>query len=139
MKKFEENLSRKIKDKVFGWEADLSNCIFDRQLSEDFIRKHKYDLNWEQISYFQGHLSEQFVEEMSDYIVWDQFNPHKSTWENYSTKFKIRHWNDMKRYYLESAHFWGEELRLVCDCSGPRIMRVKYSLNVDEPPMREYL
>ena len=118
---------------------DWKDVLTRRYLSEDFIRKHKYDLDWGLISYFQGQLSEDFVEEMSNFIVWDQFNPHKSTWENYSIEFKIKHWNDMKRYYKESAQFWGEELKLVCDCGEPRIMRIKYSLNVDEPHIEEYL
>lgn len=76
MKKFEENLSRKIKDKVFGWEADLSNCIFDRQLSEDFIRKHKDDFSgddWHDISSYQD-FSESFLREMREYIIWDSIN-----------------------------------------------------------------
>ena len=118
---------------------DWKDILTRREFSEDFLRRHAHVLDWKQISYFQGQLSEEFVEEMKDYIVWDQFNPHESTWEKYSTKFKIRHWNDMKKYYLESSHFWGEEIRMVCDCGEPRIMRVKYSLNIDEPPIKEYL
>lgn len=76
MKKFEEDLSRKIKDKVFGWEADLSNCIFYRHLSEDFIRKHKDDFSrddWHDISSYQD-FSESFLREMREYIIWDSIN-----------------------------------------------------------------
>lgn len=72
MKKFEENLSRKIEDKVFGWEADLTTCIYYRQLSEDFIRKHKDDFNrdnWHDISTWQR-MSESFLREMREYIIW---------------------------------------------------------------------
>lgn len=73
MKKFEEDLSRKIEDKVFGWEADLTTCIYYRQLSEDFIRKHIDDFNrdnWHDISVCQLHFSESFLREMKDYIIW---------------------------------------------------------------------
>ena len=116
---------------------DWKDILTRREFSEDFIRKHKYDLDWKQISYFQGQLSEDFVEEMKDYIVWDQFNPYRNTWEKYSTQFKVRHWNDMKRYYKESGHFWGEELKLVCDCGEIRILRTKYDTKFGT--MREYL
>lgn len=77
MKKFEEDLSRKIKDKVFGWEADLTTCIYYRQLSEDFIRKHIDDFsrdNWHDISVCQLHFSESFLREMREYIIWKSFD-----------------------------------------------------------------
>ena len=76
MKKFEEELSRRIDNKVFGWEADLVHYIFYRQLSEDFIRKHIDDFsrdNWHDISVCQ-HFSESFLREMREYIIWKSFD-----------------------------------------------------------------
>lgn len=43
----------------------------------------------------------------------------------------------MKRYYKESAQFWGEELKLVCDCGETRILRTKYDTKFGT--IREYL
>lgn len=75
MKKFEEDLSRKIDKRIFGWEADLTNCIFRRQLSEDFIRKYKdnFGWRWRDISAYQT-FSESFLREMKDYIIWPSIN-----------------------------------------------------------------
>lgn len=117
----DESIVEEFWDKI-----NMKDALTRREFSEEFLKRHKHELDWEVISYFQGHLSEQFVEEMKDYIVWDSFNPYRSTWDKYSTQFKIRHWNDMKKYYLESGHFWGEELKLVNDCGETKILRTKY-------------
>ncbi len=118
----DESIIEEFWDKI-----NMKDALTRREFSEEFLKRHRHELNWEMISYFQGHLSEQFVEEMKDYIVWDSFNPYRSTWEKYSTQFKVRHWNDMKRYYLESGHFWGEELKLVNDCGETKILRTTHS------------
>lgn len=39
-----------------------------QNLSEDFIRKHKDDVNWRQISYYQENLSIPFIEEFINYL-----------------------------------------------------------------------
>ena len=39
-----------------------------QNLSEDFIRKHKYDVDWQKISFYQENLSIPFIEEFINYL-----------------------------------------------------------------------
>ena len=89
MKKFEEELSRKIDKRIFGWEADLTNCIFRRQLSEDFIKKYKdnFGWRWRDISAYQT-FSESFLREMKDYIIWESIDNTDSFSVDFIREFK---------------------------------------------------
>lgn len=120
----------------FWDKIDWRDILTRREFSEDFLRKHKLDLDWKQISYFQGQLSEKFVNEMKDYIVWDQFNPYRSTWDKYSSKFKLKHFKQMPEYF-KSEKFWGERISIVCENGRERLIRVRYHL--DGRSEEEYL
>ena len=87
--KFDEEILIRFKDHI-DWEQacisqKLSSYFLDKyyiqlrvylyeiskyqKLSEEYMRKHKDDLDWDIISEYQN-LSETFMEEMSDYINW---------------------------------------------------------------------
>lgn len=65
-----QNLSCEFIDKYY---IKLRLYLYEiakyQKLSEDFMRKHKNDLDWDLISEYQN-LSESFIEEMSDYVNW---------------------------------------------------------------------
>lgn len=115
---------------------DWKDILTRRDFSEDFLRRHKYDLDWGLVSYFQGELSEEFVEEMKDYIVWDQFNPYRSTWDKYSSKFKVKHFKQMSEYF-KGNKFWGERIALVVENGRERL--VKIQAHLDGRFEKEYL
>lgn len=92
---FSEDMMNEFRDKV-----DWKKLASDHYLSNDFIRKHRDRFDWERISYFQD-LNEEFVEEMEDYIVWNWFNPTKSTYSKYSKEFKKKHEKQMSKYLEE--------------------------------------
>ena len=42
-----------------------------QKLSEEFIKKFQYKVNWDYISWKKRNLSEEFIEKFQDKINWD--------------------------------------------------------------------
>lgn len=58
-----------------------------QNLSEDIIRKHKYNLVWSAITLRQK-MTEEFIIEMKDYIDWDHIHQNKYISQKMIDKFK---------------------------------------------------
>lgn len=118
------NSNQSIDEKIleeFWDKIDWKDILTRREFSEEFLKKHRHQLDWGQVSYFQGQLSEDFVNEMEHYIVWDKFNPYRSTYNQYSNEFKVKHYFDMSEY-ISGVKFWGEEVVIDISSDQPRVV-----------------
>jgi len=104
LRQVDEELIRKY-DKYWDWiqisKARLSETLIDdytnyvswtevsmhSKLSENFIRKHDKDVNWDKISEWQRDLSEKFIREYSDKVDWKAISQYQKLSESFMIEF----------------------------------------------------
>ena len=72
------------------------NIYMYQKLSEEFMRKHKDQLDWSLISQYQS-LSPTFVEEMKDYVDWTWISIRQ---QKLTKDFILRHIDKLNIYSL---------------------------------------
>ena len=65
----------------WDWISRLQN------LSEDFIREFKYDVNWQWISAYQT-FSEEFIRYFQEYVYWEQISRQQKLSEDFIREFQ---------------------------------------------------
>ncbi len=79
------------------------------KLSEDYLRTHVAQLDWENVSYAQTRLSEEFLREFSDYLGWKEVSWAQNLSESFIRDFADRvDWAKIARYQPLSDAFIAE-------------------------------
>ena len=79
------------------------------KLSEDYLRTHAAQLDWENVSYAQTRLSEDFLREFSDYLGWKEVSWAQNLSEAFIRDFADRvDWEKIARYQPLSDAFIAE-------------------------------
>ena len=74
-------------------------------LSEEFIQKNQYDVNWSKISQFQK-LSEEFISEFRDKVNWDYISQFQKLSEEFIREFRDKvNWSNISQCQKLSKEF----------------------------------
>ena len=82
----ESNLSEDFM-REFKYNIDWSYALIHQKMSENFIREHKDFVNWCSISKYQK-LSEDFIREFADKVDWNMIFEYQNISENFINEFK---------------------------------------------------
>lgn len=79
-------LSEDALDELSKNKYNIKDCAYLSKLSEEFIDRHKDELNWNYVSSFQK-LSEEFIESHLDYVDWGCISSYQKLSEEFIEKY----------------------------------------------------